>query len=103
MMKCKNPVLASALIIGGIGGISANAVASPGVQIATFPVGESGTTEPSRQPWLGWFHRQEPFALECEQSTVSAHYLSVNDEDHLPRGLTDAALLGQTLGQLLAS
>ena len=40
--------------------------------------------------------------LECEQSPVSAHYLSVNDEDHLPRGLTDAALLGQTLRQLLA-
>jgi hypothetical protein len=41
--------------------------------------------------------------LECEQSLVSAHYLSVGDEDHLPRGLTDAALLGQTLRQLLAS
>ncbi len=38
---------------------------------------------------------------ECEQSSVSAHYLSVNNEDHLPRGLTDAALLGQTLTQLL--
>ena len=41
--------------------------------------------------------------LECEQSPISAHYLSVNDEDHLPRGFTDAALLGQTLRQLLAS
>jgi hypothetical protein len=50
MMKFKNLVLATALIIGGIGGVSANAVASTVVvsieeeasaaQTATFPVGE---------------------------------------------------------------
>ncbi len=50
MMKFKNLVLATALIIGGIGGISPNAVAStvivsieleaPAVRIATFPVGD---------------------------------------------------------------
>jgi hypothetical protein len=61
MMKFKNLVLATALIIGGIGGISANAGAStvmvsieqeaPAVQTATFPVGESDalvTAEPSQ-------------------------------------------------------
>ena len=39
---------------------------------------------------------------DSDHSTVSAHYPSVNDEDRLPRGFTDAALLGQTLRQLLA-
>lgn len=41
---------------------------------------------------------------ECDHSPVSAHHLSVNDEKHLPRvprGFTDAALLGQTLRQIL--
>ena len=51
MMKFKNLVLATVLVIGGIGGVSANAVASivtvsieeeaPAVQTATFPVAES--------------------------------------------------------------
>jgi hypothetical protein len=51
MMKFKNLVLATALIVGGIGGISENAIAStvvvsiedeaPVVQIATFPISES--------------------------------------------------------------
>jgi hypothetical protein len=39
--------------------------------------------------------------LEWEQTPVRAHHLSVVGEDHLPCGFTDAALLGQTLRQLL--
>ncbi len=51
MMKFKNLVLATALVIGGIGGVSANAVAgivtvsieqeAPAVQTATFPFAKS--------------------------------------------------------------
>ena len=41
---------------------------------------------------------------ECDHSPVSAHRLSVKDEDdptRVPCGFTDAALLGQTLQQIL--
>ena len=31
--------------------------------------------------------------LECDQSPISAHYLPVDHEDHVPRGFTDAAVL----------